>query len=206
MKTYPIMLKVHDRLCVVVGAGQVGLRKASALAEGGARVRLVAKDVTPSARTAGMEVVRARYTPAHLAGAFVVIACTGDRQVNAAIADDARAGGALVNVPDAPDQCDFFVPAVVRDGDVVLAVGTGGAAPALAAGMRERLAAHLPGRVGEFAAALEHVRAVIRERAGNAAERRRILKKLSGEAGYEAFLADGLEGLLEMGASDLEAR
>jgi len=206
MKTYPIMLKVHDRLCVVVGAGPLGLRKARALAEGGARVRLVGEEVPPPARTAGMEVIRARYAPAHLTGAFVVMACTGDRQVNAAIAADARAGGALVNVPDDPDQCDFFVPAVARDGDVVLAVGTGGAAPALAAGLRQGLAAHLPGRVGEFAAALEQVRVLVRERAGEAQDRRRILKKLSGEAGYEAFLAGGLEGLLEMAASALEAR
>ena len=205
MKTYPIMLDVDGRLCVVVGAGQVGLRKARALADCGASVRLIGEEIPPPGQTAGMEAICGRYEKSYLAGALLVMACTGKKEIDAAIASDARSAGALVNVPDDPAQCDFFVPAVARDGDVVLAVGTGGAAPALAAGLKESLAAHLPERVGEFAAALRQVRRQVRERAPEAEDRKRILKELAGEAGCKAFLAGGLEGLLEMAAAALEA-
>lgn len=191
MKTFPIMLDVRGRLAVVVGGGRVGLRKAVALREAGADVRLVAKDIDPAAEGEGLTVIRSEYRPEHLAAARLVLACTDDAALNATIARDGRRIGAIVNVADQPDDCDFFLPAVVRDGDVVVAVGTGGSAPALAARLKVRLAAALPERIGEFAAILSQAREALKARLGDTRRRGEIIKRLADEATYELFLARG---------------
>ncbi|HAU36759.1 MAG TPA: siroheme synthase [Phycisphaerales bacterium] len=196
MKTYPIMLNLSGRRVVVIGGGEVGLRKARSLADAGAEVLLVAEKLDGSA-PARAEVRRERYRADQLAGAALVLACTDDRAVNARIAADARAVGAMVNVADRPEDCDFFLPAVATDGEVVLAVGTGGAAPGLAGMLRDRLAGAIPERIGEFAAALGTLRRELRDAVCEQERRMAILKELSGQQGYELFLRGGPEALRE---------
>lgn len=205
MKTYPIMLDVRGRLCVVVGAGAVGLRKAEALSQAGAKVRLIGPDTAGRPVPAGAEVLARGYAEGDLSGALLVFACTDDGELNARIAADARAGGALANVADDPEHCDFFAAAAVNDGDVVVAIGTGGASPALAGEIRSKLARHLPERVGEFAAALERVRQHVQRRAADPGRRKAVLKELAGEAGYKVFVEAGWEGLMAMAELALEA-
>lgn len=205
MKTYPMMLDVRGRSCVVVGAGAVGLRKARALVRAGAKVRLVAAELPDAADLEGIEPVGEEYDRAHLAGALLVFACTDDRAVNARIAADARDLGALVNAADQPEECDFFVPATILDGDVVVAIGTGGACPPLAAALKAELARHVPHRAGEFAEALRSAREHVHRRTSDPRRRRRILKKLAGRAGYKTFIEAGPEGLMQMAAAALEA-
>ena len=195
MKTYPIMLNMQGRTAVVVGGGPVALRKAHALRRAGAMVRLVAAQLDSDADVDGMTVLREPYQPRCLEGAALALACTNDRAANAAIARDARAAGALVNVADQPDDCDFFLPATAGDGDVTVAVGTGGAAPALAAELKRQLQQALPPRVGEFAAALQQLRAELKAQGGNAARRGRILHRLAGGAMYRIYIAEGLPAL-----------
>jgi len=204
MKTYPIMLDVTGRVCVVVGAGPVGRRKAEALARAGAVVRLVDPGPSKAAPPAGVERIEAAYDPAVLDGALLVFACTDEAALNARVAADARRAAALVNVADDPARCDFLAAATVADGEVVVAVGTGGSSPALAAALRRRIARQLPDRLGEFAAALSSVRRHVHERTARADERKRVLTALAGEAGYEAFLRAGLAGLIEQADADIE--
>ena len=205
MKTSPIMLDLTARRCVVVGAGPVGLRKAEALRKARAAVCVVDPAPPAGADGDGIERVQAPYDPALLAGAAIVFACTDDPALNARIAADARSAGALVNAADDPAHCDFLLPAVADDGDVVLAVGTGGASPALAKRLRDELARHLPERTGPFAAALGQVRRQVRRKTPDPRRRRRILKRLAGRAGYQAFLADGDEGLIRLADEIAEA-
>jgi siroheme synthase-like protein len=203
METYPIMLDVRDRLCVVVGAGAVGLRKVEALRVAGAKVRLLAPDAPEQAELGGVEVIRGPYEAAHLAGAVLVFACTDERVVNAQIAADARSAGALVNVADRPEDCDFLAPATLIDGDVVVAVGTGGAAPSLAKALKDRLARHLPGRIGQFARALGEVRQLVHARADSRRLRARVMRHLAGEAGYNAFIEGGREALARLAEEEV---
>lgn len=201
MRTYPIMLNVTDRLCVVVGAGAVGLRKAESLVQAGARVRLVDPDANVPAPDRVEHVCRP-YEPSVLDGAMLVFACTDDADLNARIVADARARHALVNVADVPGLCDFYAAAAVAEGDVVVAVGTGGAAPALARRLKGVLADALPERVGEFAEALRQIRTEIIARVPDVERRSAILKRLAGPAGYDAFLQGGLEALRKMVGQD----
>jgi siroheme synthase-like protein len=189
MRTYPIMLNLTGRLAVVVGAGPVGLRKARTLLEAGAKVRLIAPRIDRKKLPAGLEVVRKTYRPELVAGAFLVVACTDDRGVNSRIATDARAAGALVNAADQPEDCDFFLPALLRRGEVVVAIGTGGAVPALAAALKAKVAAVLPERVSEFAATLSGLRDELKGLIGEPSRRMEIMKALSGEKSFRRFLS-----------------
>lgn len=179
MPDYPILLQLDERLCVVVGGGPVGRRKARGLVQAGARVRLVdAEPGSPEEELNGIEVVRRPYRPSDLEGAVLVFAATGDREVNAAVALEARRRGILFNVADAPDEGDFTLPALLRRGGLTVAVSTGGQSPALAALARDHLSGTLGpewGTVLEIAAALRQKRLTLQ---GNTEYNQAILRRL----------------------------
>ncbi len=143
-KPYPIALTHLDHgLCVVVGGGEVAVRKVAALLDSGAQVKVISPELRPQLidwREAGRIVHVARpYAPGDLAGALLVIAATDRRDVNAAVANEARQRGILHNIADDPAASSFHTLAAVTHGDVVLAVSTGGDSPALAAHIRRKL-------------------------------------------------------------------
>ena len=141
---YPITLDVEGKRAVVIGSGAVTAEKAEALLVAGARVTVVA-DGPAAALTRlqgeGVTVHRRAFQPSNLAGAFVCVAASDDPAVRASIHAAARANGVLVNVMDDPEHCDFAAPAVVRRGDLTIAIATGGRSPALARRLREELEA-----------------------------------------------------------------
>lgn len=189
MRTYPIMLDLHGRRAVVIGAGSVGLRKARPLVECGADVVLVTGG--EPAELPGADVLAEPYRAEHVDGARLAFACTDDAALNARIAADARAAGAWVNVADTPELCDFYLPATARDGDVVVAVGTGGAAPGLAVHLRNRLAEALPADTRAFASALNELRGELRARGVPPRRRMSAIRELAGPDGLEIFRRGG---------------
>lgn len=193
MKTFPIMLDVRGRRVVVVGGGAVGARKARSLLEAGAAVTLV--DPQAGQAVEGAAIIRQPYRPEQLTGAMLVFACTGDRAINARIAADARAAGALVNAADQPQDCDFYLPAVVADREVIVAIGTGGAAPALAADLKRTLARALPPRIGEFAEEISRLRNGLKGRIDDVGRRMDLVKRLIDGGAYELFLSGGAAAL-----------
>ena len=197
MKTYPIMLVLNGCQTVVVGGGAVAVRKVRSLIDAGAKVRLVTRDLAADADIGQAKVIRGGYEPQLLAGAKLVFACTDDAALNARIAADAREIGALVNCVDQPEDCDFFVPATVCDGDVVVAIGTGGASPALAGRLKRRVAEALPERIGLFAAELLRLRERVKAAVDDVNRRGEILRELSSPASYDAFCREGERALAE---------
>lgn len=121
---YPVSLDVTGKRAVVVGQEAVAQGKADALRAAGAEVTVVA----------GRSL-----RPDDLDGAFVCVASSPDPEERDAIARACRRRGVLVNVMDDPDRCDFAAPAVVRRGDLTIAVSTSGRSPAVAARLREEL-------------------------------------------------------------------
>lgn len=140
MPLYPLALKLSGRRCLVVGGGAVAGRKVASLLECGADVVVVAPDATDQIRawaaSRRIKLMDRPFEPSDVAGALIVIAATDDSRVNSAVADAARASGALVNVVDVPDLCDFYVPASVTRGDLQITISTGGSSPALAKRIR----------------------------------------------------------------------
>lgn len=154
----------------MVGGGRVGLRKARGLADAGARVRVV--EPKPSETLLEMEkkglvqIKEAEFAPEDLGGMRLVFAATQKAEVNALVAQEAGKRGIWCNIADAPLASDFFLPALVRRGDLMLAISTGGKSPALARKLRMDLekifdAAYLPflelmGRLREMLLAQGH--------------------------------------------------
>jgi siroheme synthase-like protein len=198
MNVHPVMLRLQGRSVVIIGGGEIAARKARAMHRAGAIVRVVAREFAPEEDFGPAECIGEEYRPEHLDGAWVVFAATNDRSLNTQIGEDARRRGCrLVNCVDQPEDCDFFAAAVIRDGDVQLAISTGGSAPGLASWLKDRLADALPERVGEFAAALSDLRDELRDTSLASPQRMRVMKQLSGEEGYQCFLRDGRTGLTE---------
>lgn len=160
---YPVFLEMTGRRAVVIGAGAVASGKVEALLAAGADVTVVAEG--PAGRLDrlerdGVTVERRAFRPVDLDGAALCVAWSGDPATRAAIHAAARDRGVLVNVMDDVPHCDFASPAVVRRGDLVVAVSTGGGSPALARRLKEALAE----RFGpEWAEVVETVREVRRE-------------------------------------------
>jgi len=190
MRTYPIMLTLAGRRAVVVGGGAVGMRKVTGLLAAGADVTLVTPE-PPTDLPTGATLLTQPYAPETLAEAFLVFACTDSAALNSRITADAHVIGALVNSVDSPDQCDFYVPAVVADGEVVVAIGTAGASPALAANLKRRLSEAMGPRLGEFAALLTDLRSALRTAESDVTRRGEIMRDLSSDETYALFLDKG---------------
>lgn len=145
MQYYPICLNITNKRCIVVGGGEVGARKAEGLLICGAKVTVISPNLSPLLvalkRQGGISHIAADYDAAYLEGAFLVMGATDSEAVNDRIAKDARARGILVNIADDPQRCDFMLPAVVRRGDLLAAVSTGGKSPALAKKLKKDLLA-----------------------------------------------------------------
>jgi uroporphyrin-III C-methyltransferase/precorrin-2 dehydrogenase/sirohydrochlorin ferrochelatase len=140
---HPIFLDLGDQMVVVVGGGTIGERKIESLLESGARVTLVSPEVTKQlaarADAGAITLHRRAYRRGDLAGCRLAYAATPDSDVNRAVRDEAQALGIWFNAVDQPDLCDFITPAVVRRGDLTLAVSTNGRCPALAKEIRQQL-------------------------------------------------------------------
>lgn len=161
---FPLFLEVRGRLAFVAGGGHVAAGKAETLVELGAQVRLWAPTHRATRRLAGrasVELVEGDFAPDLLDGASLAIAATGEPSLDRQIAVEARRRHVLVNVHDGPSLSDWSAPAVLRRGDLTVAIGTGGVAPALAVRLRDRLAGELGPEYGELLALLGQARSSI---------------------------------------------
>jgi precorrin-2 dehydrogenase / sirohydrochlorin ferrochelatase len=144
---YPVNLVVAGRRCVVVGAGRIAARKVDGLLAAGADVHVVAPrlgDRVGALRDEGRITAAERaFEPEDLDGAWLATAATDDHAVNHAVYEGGEARGVWVNSADDPDNCSFTLMSVIRRGDLVVTVGTGGRSPALATWVRERITAEI---------------------------------------------------------------
>jgi siroheme synthase-like protein len=143
VKFYPVFLNLKDRNVLLVGAGETGLQKVQGLFESEARIHVVAPEALPEivqwAREKRLRWDSRAYSAADLEDKCLVIAATDDPALQKQVASEARAKGLWVNIVDVPPLCDFIAPAVVTQGDIQIAISTGGAAPAIAKLLRKQL-------------------------------------------------------------------
>jgi siroheme synthase-like protein len=144
---YPVNLVVAGRRCVVVGGGRIAARKVDGLLAADAEVHVVAPrlgDQMCTRRDEGRITVEERaFRPDDLDGAWLATAATDDHAVNHAVYEAGDERGVWVNSADDPDNCSFTLMSVIRRGDLVVTVGTGGRSPALATWLKERITAEL---------------------------------------------------------------
>ncbi|MEE9370945.1 MAG: bifunctional precorrin-2 dehydrogenase/sirohydrochlorin ferrochelatase [Sedimentisphaerales bacterium] len=195
MAKYPIFLEMCGRRAVVIGGGAVAVRKAQALLSAGARLVIVAKEtddaLTALCQGSNAELIRSKYSKDYLAGAVLAIAATNDAKLNRQIYKDCQELEILCNVVDAPELCDFLVPAVVKRGDLQIAIGTEGHCPAYAGHLRKRLEQSFTDKHGEFLAELETLRKHIIQDVPDAANRKSLLGQLVDDKSFEYFIQNG---------------
>lgn len=184
---YPLAVDLHGKPVLVAGGGKVAARKLSELLRCGAQVTLVAPEFSPPvARLApAVRLEKRPYRAGDESGNYLVFACTGDSGTNRLIAEACRRANILCNVADAAGEGSFHVPGVIRQGNVTVTIGTGGAAPGLTRHLKRILRDSLGAEVAEASALLAGFRA--RLRADAPARAAAILETLPYRALLEAL-------------------
>jgi precorrin-2 dehydrogenase/sirohydrochlorin ferrochelatase len=143
MPYYPVYVDLSGKWILIIGGGRVAKRKIETLLEFGANIKIIAKDILPDIqRYIDKGVIRLSGLQFHesaLNDVFMVIAATDDKALNSRIGRIAKSKGLLVNVVDQPEDCSFFVPSIIKRGDLVIAISTSGKSPAMAKAIREKL-------------------------------------------------------------------
>lgn len=196
------MLNLRDRAVVVIGGGVIATRKVAELLAAGARVTVISPTVSPRvARWASEGRLRhrpRRYRRGDLTGSRLVIAATSDPDEQTRIAHEARATSAWVNVVDRPEHCDFVAPAVVRRGDLTIAVSTAGRNPALARWIKRQLESSVGREYGRLTTLLAAVRVALRAARVPPLTRRRMVDRLMAADLLDRVRANDRPGIVRL--------
>ena len=206
---FPVYLNLTGKHVVVIGGGEVAERKVASLMGTGAAVTVISPDLTPEllalSKANAIEWTKRGYAPGDCSGAVLVLSATDDPKTSQAVWNEATKSGVLVNTADLPALCDFIMPAVVRRGDLAVAISTGGASPALAATLREKLSAILGPEYGQLLDLLAGARPGIQQRFSDERDRKALhyrildsnlvqLLKQQDRDGAERLLNEIIEG------------
>ncbi len=191
---FPMFLKLEGKQCLVVGAGKIGEPKIGGLLETGAHIRVVALEATAQVRewaTAGkLELELRAFAAEDLDGAFLAVVATNSRTVNERVYYEAQRRGVLCNVVDVPDLCDFFYPAVVRRGDLQIAVSTSGQSPSLAQKIRQQLEKQFGAGYAAWVAELGETRKLILASDLDKERKLELLHSLASREAFEVAIAE----------------
>jgi len=182
MEYLPVFLLVRDKPCLVVGGGDVAVRKAEMLQRAGAQVTVVSPEINErlaAACSAGrMRHVAARFSAEHLDGMTVAVAATDDEGVNQQVAREAQRRRVPVNVVDRPALCTFVFPSVIDRSPIVVAVSSAGASPVLARHLRAKLETIIPASYGRLAELARRFRDRVKQKFARIADRRRFWEQV----------------------------
>jgi precorrin-2 dehydrogenase/sirohydrochlorin ferrochelatase len=191
---FPMFLKLEGKRCLVVGAGKVAEPKIGGLIAAGAAIRVIASEASEAvrewAREGKIALELRAFSPADIEGTFLAVVATATRTLNESIYSEAQRRGVLCNVVDVPDLCDFYYPAVVRRGDLQIAVSTNGKSPSLAQRLRQQLERQFGPGYAEWVAELGETRQLILASDLDAERKRDLLHSLASREALEAALAE----------------
>lgn len=190
MSLFPMFLKLDGRSCLVVGAGKIGESKIRSLVSAGAKVRVIAPRATAAVQAwerAGVLTWQPRkFETADLHSTFLVVAATSSLEVNDSVYREAQRRQILCNVVDDPDRCDFYYPAVVRRGDLQVAISTAGKSPALAQRLRREFEAQLAPVYAGWIEELGRIRKQLFGRNLDPEHRRKLLHEIASRESFRA--------------------
>jgi precorrin-2 dehydrogenase / sirohydrochlorin ferrochelatase len=165
----PLAFQLDGVDVLVIGAGQIGVRKATQLIEAGARVTVISDEILAPLPDGLVRIEKRKYARGDMRGFFLVVSATGDPLVNDVVVEEAKDEHLWLNVVDDPGRSSFYFMALLRQGDVTVAVSTDGAAPALAQEIRALVADALPNNLARVASTLREERRQLHEN-GNSTE------------------------------------
>jgi len=192
---FPLMLDLDKRKCLVVGAGRIASGKIDGLLNYGAKIVVVSPravaEIQAQSRAGVLIWHRRVFSPRDVKGAFLVIAATNSPEVNEAVFRACRAQRVLCNSVDDPEHCDFFYPAVVRRGQLQIAISTNGNLPALAARLRKEIEEQFGPEWSEWIERVGKLRREIRGQKTSPEKRRQRLLRLASPEAFQSFAAQG---------------
>lgn len=186
---YPLLLRLEGRSCVVVGGGKVAEGKVEGLLAAHGDVTVVSPELTERLFTwfedRRIAWIPRPYRKGDLTGCFLAVAATEDRDVNGRVWQEAEEHSILLNAPDDPHHCNFILPAVHRQGDLVVAVSSSGLAPAFSVWLRDRIAHGIGPEYGAYLDLLGNLRPEVADRFTDPAQRRRAWRRLIGDETFQ---------------------
>jgi len=192
-RLFPIFLKMEGRQVLVIGAGKVGEAKIAGLLDTGAQVKVIALRATEKvrawARAGSIHLEERAFTPGDLQDIFLAVVATSSPSLNRLIFFQARRRGVLCNVVDVPELCDFFYPAVVKRGDLQIAVSTSGQSPSLARRLREQLEWQFGASYADWVAELGATRREVLQSDLRPEQKLELLTSLASHAAFQALHA-----------------
>jgi precorrin-2 dehydrogenase/sirohydrochlorin ferrochelatase len=191
---FPMFLKLEGKRCLVVGAGRVGEPKIGGLIGTGASIRVIALEASDTvhgwAQDNKITLELRAFVPEDLDGVSLAVVATASRSVNETIYREAQRRGVLCNVVDVPEYCDFYYPAVVRRGDLQIAVSTSGQSPSLAQKIRQQLERQFGPGYARWVAELGATRRLVLGSDLDSQRKRELLQSLASREALEAALAE----------------
>src|ERR1700733_3665899 len=191
---FPMFMKLEGKRCLMVGAGKVGEPKIAGLLDTGARLHVVALEASDLVREwAKAEKIKLElraFDPEDLRGTFLAVVATASRSLNESIYREAQLRGVLCNVVDVPEYCDFYYPAVVRRGDLQIAISTNGQSPSLAQRLRQQLEQQFGPGYARWVAELGETRRLILASDLDARRKSELLHSLASRESLDAALAE----------------
>ena len=195
---FPMFLRLEGRTVLVVGAGQIAEGKIRGLLDTGALIKVIALEageaVVEWARSGEITLELRAFDPSDLDGVSLVVVAASIRDLNESIYREARRRGIWCNVVDVPDQCDFYYPAVVRRGDLQIAISTSGQSPSLAQHIRVQLERQFGAGYAEWVAELGETRRAILQSNLEADQKRELLQSLANRSAFDALLQTRTSG------------
>jgi uroporphyrin-III C-methyltransferase / precorrin-2 dehydrogenase / sirohydrochlorin ferrochelatase len=202
LPTFPVALPLQGRSVLVVGGGELALRKARLLAKSGCQLTVIDPEPLDELVNLAAATHRRLFRAEDALGRALIFAASGDDAQDEAIAAAARAAGALVNVPDRPAWSSFIMPAIIDRAPIAIAISSGGASPVLVRRLRERLEAALEPGLGRFAGLLDEFRAAVKATRSDETARRRFWEAVTDGPLARRFLrgdeAGARQGLLQV--------
>ncbi len=185
MAKYPLFIDLEEKTIVIIGGGKVAAGKAERLRAFTSNILVVANETEIDF----VPVIRRSYTEEDIIRGDIIIAATGDPDTDKKIAEEAKKLGKAVNVASDPDLGNFYMPAVIKRGDVVIGVSTNGTSPAFARYLKEEIESHLPEYTALISLEMTKLRDALKSKVTDQESRKKIYK-------------NALRELLEEGRND----
>ncbi len=181
MQNYPIFMDIRDQACLVVGAGPVALRKIRLQRKAGAKITIVAPQISDEIVSEfgdQLHYEHRKFVDSDIKGYRLITAATNDAAVNRRISELAQTANIPVNVVDQPELCSFITPSIVDRSPVLIAISTGGGAPVLARILRAKLEALIPTSYGRLADTMRRYREQLAQITDSETSRKRFWERL----------------------------
>ncbi|MDI1230111.1 MAG: siroheme synthase CysG [Methylobacter sp.] len=176
MDYFPVFLKLTDQACLVIGAGEIAARKIELLARAGAKITVIAREISPTVLNLQtihhLTLLQKSFVPADLGKFKLVVSATDNPETNQLVAKTADEQNIPVNVVDNPELCSFIFPAIIDRSPIIAAVSSGGAAPVLARLLRAKIESVIPPSYGRLADLANQFRDKVKQHIKQPAQRR----------------------------------